>query len=401
MVRATEGLGRWFLAAAVLGLFGCSDEGRSGRPSFALYVEGNDPAGNSIHAWHIGSSGALSAVTGSPFSTGGLGTPTMPPDLFDSDQNLLVDSTARRLYAVDGGSDRISGFAILPDGALRPLPWQSFDSGGAVPVSIGLAGRWLVAVNKGVSSVLPSYAVFDADSAGPPRGPISTVELDPGASPTQAAVGRGGVVLGADFLSMRLQAFQVSRSGQLVQGPNTPQPLPPAEFGPDQRRRPLGLAVHPHQPTYYVGFVNAAKMGVYTYDGSLIRFERTVANSGAAICWIVVSPDGRCAYTANTGDNSVSAYDLTDPLRPVEVQRLVLQGPGLPFQIGVEPGNRFVHVVKQPIGPDPGSTGSISTLRREQGSCRSTESPDSPLSLSGAAGVRPQGIAYATLGPVL
>lgn len=99
-------------------------------------------------------------------------------------------------------------------------------------------------------------------------------------------------------------------------------------------------------------------------DGAL-TYVTAAANSGAAICWVRATRTGRALYTSNTLTNSVSRYDATSPLAPVERQHLVLREPGpaypltgMPvptsqsFQLALAPDERTLYVVSQHASPD-------------------------------------------------
>ena len=353
-----------------------------------VYVESNGADGNSILAYSRDADGNLTPLSGSPFPTGGAGVGNGTPaeGQFDSDQNVIINPQGTLLFAVDSGSNDIAVFHILPDGALTPVDGSPFPSGGLNPVSVGLAGDMLYVIHKSVDSmdVLPNYTGFQVGSDGQLTPvPGSTVEVPALSSPTQALVSPDNSLLfGADFGSggMVLQSFRILSDGTLLQNP--PLPLPDSSA-------PLGLQVHATQPLLYVGFVSDNQLGVYSYDGAgALTFLRAVENSGRAICWLAINRPGSCLYSANTGDGSVSAYDLADPATPVETQRLPLSGPLplLPFQLALDPSGVFLHVVDQ-------AGNSLHVLKVNASGCTLNEVPSSPFALDVPADTRPQGVA--------
>jgi 6-phosphogluconolactonase (cycloisomerase 2 family) len=111
---------------------------------------------------------------------------------------------------------------------------------------------------------------------------------------------------------------------------------------------PLGLWANPDARQLYVGFVTVNKVGVYTWDEDGVPiFERTVPNSGRAICWLRTNRAGTRLYTANTGSSTVSVYDTTDPDEPKEIQAVHTSGPGALFQLALDPTERFLYVIGQ------------------------------------------------------
>lgn len=357
-------------------------------PSGLVYVESNTPApeGNSILAFRRDDAGNLSPVPGSPFATGGAGVGNM--DLVsgqrDSDQNLVLSSDGTRLFAVNSGSNDVSVFNILSDGGLVPVQGSPFPSNGFNPVSVGLAGNYLYVAHKGVEGGLPSYTGLLVSADGR-LAPVfgATIEVPVGSSPSQALVAGGGsFLMGADFGSGLLQSFDILADGALAQ--HTPQSLPVDSV-------PLGLQEHPNQPLIYVGFVSTNELGVYSYDDAGdLTFLRAVENSGRAICWIALNSAGTCLYTSNTGDNSISSYNLADASRPVEIQRTVFESDGGPFQIGMDSTSTFLYVVSQPFGP---GANTLHVLRADASSCLLAEVPTSPLRLPVPDDTRAQGIA--------
>lgn len=390
-------------------------------PTGVLYVEGNDPTAgqNAVLAYRRAADGSLTPLPGSPFRTGGTGvanpTQMLGPD--DADQTVVADSARRVLYVVNGGSNTIAVLHIAADGSLTPVAGSPFPSGGVDPSSVGLAGNRLVVVNKAQDPAqnagggTPNYTVFSigGDGALTPV-PESTVTSVPGASPSQALVTPGGVVIGADFLAPiapapagSLRAFALSTGGTLPPAPGTPLQLP---GGPAMMRVALGLGAHPSQPVVYVGFTLQNKLGVYTYgpDGAL-TYVTAVANSGMALCWVRPTRTGATLYTSNTLTNSVSRYDATNALSPVERQQLVLREPGptyplmgmqVPtsqaFQLALAPDERTLYVVSQHTNPDF-TAANGNWLHTVAVAADGTMSETvAPLQLPGGTRVRPQGV---------
>ena len=115
---------------------------------------------NAISAYTINSStGALTAVAGSPFPAG------IPPMV------VRVDPSGRYAYAANN-SDSISAYMVNSStGALTPIAGSPFSSGGAYPsgLAVDSSGRFLYVPNSGSNSV----AAFSIDSSTGALTPIS------------------------------------------------------------------------------------------------------------------------------------------------------------------------------------------------------------------------------------
>jgi len=368
-----------------------------------VYTQTNDVA-NAILAFRRDDEGRLTLLPGAPFATGGKGVidPSFELGPLDTDQNVLIDHDRRLLFAVNSGSNSIAVFRIRPhDGALEPVRGSPFPSGEVNPVSIGLRGDQIVIINQdmdpaqntpGVSpSIVPRHVTEDGRIVKFPAD--TTISLPPGSAPSQALTANDRpFVFDAQFLGGRLASYRLFPNGRLLANP--PQPLPASEAVGGTAPLPLGLWPNPDVRQLYVGFVTVNKIGVYTWDEDGVPiFERTVANSGKAICWLRTNRAGTRLYTANTGSSTVSVYDTTDPDEPKEIQAVHTSGPGALFQLALDPTERFLYVIGQRGShAAPGNALHVLAVDDEDGTL--SEVPSSPVPITvQSPDARPQGVA--------
>jgi DNA-binding beta-propeller fold protein YncE len=390
------------LTSQVLSRPAAADQKGDAQAQNFVYVESNDPAGNAIFGFARSDDGSLVPLPNSPYSAGGLGiTPTFALGPFDSDQNVIVNPDHTVLFAVNGGSDSIAVFNIAANGVLTPVAGSPFPSGGSNPVSVGLAGDTLCVVNQDQDPghpgrFLPNYTSFHVTPAGQ-LIPIanSTFFVDAGASPSQALIAPSNkVMFGAEFLGGLLRTFRIGHGGRLI--PGVAQPLPPGEFADTGAPpNPLGLAVHPKLPLLYVDFVTINRVGVYRYNASgNLQFLRSVPDSGKAACWALVNKEGTRLYASNTGDSSISVFDISlDPTEPIEIQHVLLKTTGSCFQFALDSTGNFLHVVTQQASPKQDVTANGLNVLRVAPDGTLTEVPSSPTLLPVPNLVRPQGVA--------
>ncbi|MEA3213487.1 MAG: hypothetical protein QOE70_6544 [Chthoniobacter sp.] len=356
-------------------------------PNGVVYIESNigHVAGrNSILAFKRDKLGHLSPL--GEFPTGGTGVHPLEITLgnlpgtlgpFDSDQDLIANWDATKLFAVNSGSDSIAVFDVGKDGRLTPVKGSPFPSGGAHPVSLGLAasGDILAVVNKdydlsrpgfNVSKRAPNYTTFRVN----PNGkliPVSQSTIVAGVggttgpgnpTPTQALVSPSGrLVFDADTFGTTIHSFVLLPNGRLQRAAShgTPSaelaPVPP--FGsllPNPTGRPfvLGLIAHPRESIFYAGFVFEGRAGVYTYNGAgEFQFVRSVA-AGLGVCWLTTNASGNRVYTSNTLLNSISVLDTSNPLNPVKLQDFQLAGPPAGSeQLTLDVRGEYLYVVTQ------------------------------------------------------
>jgi 6-phosphogluconolactonase (cycloisomerase 2 family) len=367
-----------------------------------IWLESNSTAGNSILAFKNDGTGGPTFLGSTP--TGGIGVfdKTFALGPFDSDQNLIVNSEGTLLFAVNSGSNSISVFHITPDG-LQAVNGSPFPSGGSNPVSLGLKGDILVVVNKDQDPaqndnlVLPNYTTFRVWPNGhlSPIEHTTTVSVAYGTSPSQALIAsRGSVVFGADFLGGLLQSFALDGDGRLRQNP--PQGLPNSVFtGKAAPHLPLGLRTHPDLPILYVDITPISEVAVYRYDeDGRLSFVQTVSDSGKAPCWAVVNHTGTRFYATNTGDNSISVFDLADPLNPVEIQHFVMDDTtGAPFSTVIDSTDQWLYVSSEQDSATSTTAGNaFHALKVNTDGTLTEPFPPTALPIGGTVPVRAQGI---------
>lgn len=372
--------------------------------SDTIYLESNSTAGNSIFAYTFNFTSAPALQSTTPAGGIGVFDSTFALGPFDSDQNLIENSSGTLLFAVNSGSNTIAVFNIHSDGSLSAVAGSPFASGGSDPVSVGLKDNTLVVVNKSqdpaqsgtaAGALLPNYTTFNV-SAGGQLTPVpdSTVPVAAGSSPSQAlTASEDDVLFGADFLGGLLQSFRLDPHGALDQ--NLPQALPNSIFaGLTGGHLPLGMRTHPSQRILYVNITPISQVAVYTYDtqGNL-TFVRTVPDAGAGPCWAVVNHAGTHLYVTNTGDNSIEVYSLADPLNPSEIQHFAMasNNGGAVFSTVIDHSDAWLYVsAEQSSATASVSANAFHTLKIAADGTLSE--PFSPTVLPVTSPVRVQGI---------
>ena len=322
-----------------------------------IYVESNigQVANmNSVYAWVNDGAGHLSALSGSPFLTGGTGNyvpQKAVATVFQADQEVVINPLNKTLLTVNGHTNTITVMKIQADGSLAPISGSPFASNGQDPVSLGLdltspGGAVLTVVNQSEDptqhGVQPNYTTFKVSPSGqltPVTG--STIQLRSHSKPSQALVSPSGQFVFTDqFLGGgKITAWRVRPTG-LLKSANV--------VGPPTGDVFLGLAVNPLFDTLYAGLPDVNEIAIYTYDSTgKLTFANTSSNSGLEVCWLVVNAEATRLYSANTIDNSVSTYDISgNNLTPVEMQHLTLAtNAGGATNLAVDPNGAFLYVL--------------------------------------------------------
>jgi 6-phosphogluconolactonase (cycloisomerase 2 family) len=315
-----------------------------------VYIESNAaavPNQNAVLAYSNDGFGNLTALPGSPYLTGGTGFNGSGSSELNCDQQVVTDGTGKTLYTVNGGSDSIAAFTINSDGTLSALRGSPFLSGGRNPVSVGLAKGFLVVANKALNTSqnfdadVPNYTTFAVKGNGSLRmNPGSTLDLPVGSGPSQALVSeRWHLVFGLELFTSRIASYKYDRSGLMAEASSIGPTTVNGAF--------LGEILHPRQRVLYAGLLSTSQLGVYAFSaGGVISFVQAVPNSGVDICWLKTNAAGTRLYTSESVTLSITVYDITTALNPVQLQHAILVGANRPVtNIVLDPTETFLYAV--------------------------------------------------------
>jgi 6-phosphogluconolactonase (cycloisomerase 2 family) len=264
------------------------------RPEGAVYTLSNDPSGNAVVVFDRAADGKLTAAGSVP--TGGLGS----GDGLGSQGALVLSDDGRWLLGVNAGSDDVSVFAVTRRG-LRLTDVES--SGGERPISVTIHGTLVYVLNDGTDT-LSGLRLGRGGTLSPL--PSSTIGLSGGdIAPAQVEFAPDGRKLVVTEKNTNLiDVFTVRSSGRLA----------PPSVQVSEGETPFGFAFDPSGRLIvseaFGGAAGASAVSSYAIarDGSLTTLSASVPDGQSAACWVVVTPDGRFAYTTNTGSNTVSGY---------------------------------------------------------------------------------------------
>lgn len=296
-----------------------------------VYVQTNAAAGNAVVAFERNASGRLTLAQ--TVATGGLGTSA---DLGDQ-AALAITADERHLLAVNAGSDAVSLLEIDVDG----LELTDVQPVGDRPVSVTAHGNLVYVLNQGADTI-QALRITDEDTlVNVPHTtrPLSTTNADA----AQVAFSADGHLLAVtEKGTQTIDTYVVQPNGR-ADGPGA-QPSSGAvpfgfQFGPDGR--------------LYVSEASASAVSSYDVDaaGTITAISTSVPNNQVAACWLVVTSDGRFAYTANAGSANISQYTIASN------GALSLVGDGAngstdpgPVDLDVTRGDGFLYVLNSGSG---------------------------------------------------
>ncbi len=293
-------------SAAVLLLSGCAgffvdpnSGGGGGSSTSSDIVYAANATTETISAYQV-STGALTAVAGSPFSLG-----FVPQALVVSRANtfLYVSTPAANTSSTTGGSYAVYGYSIASDGSLTSLgALAAYD---LVSMDVSPDGHWLVGLD-GVTQVLDIFSINTSTGAlalaGQGQAAYSytsgtltpkMVRFAPSANYIFAALGSAGEVV----FSFNTSTGACGQSQYLGLSSTT--------------SSDNAIAINSSSTTLYIARSGTAG-GVAVYaigtNGGLAPVSGSPFAAGNTPYAITLDPTGAYVYVANRGDGTLSGY---------------------------------------------------------------------------------------------
>ncbi|MGW3649429.1 lactonase family protein [Streptomyces sp. NPDC000878] len=264
-------------------------------------MQGNELAGNTIHAFGRGYDGALSAAGG--FATGGKGGDQVdaPTDSLASQGSLVHDERSGLLLAVNAGSGTVTSFRVQGQ---KLTERRTVSSGGDFPASIAVSGTLAYVMNAGGVGSVQGFRIT-AKGLVALSGSHRSLGLDNekvplfSSSPGQVAFTPDGRALVVTTKSANtVEVFPMQGDGRPAHRPvvNDSAGGVPFAITFDKAGRML--------------VAEAEKSTVSTYkvraDGTLKVVQRPLANGQNTLCRLERAGD--FFYGGNTGNSTVTGY---------------------------------------------------------------------------------------------
>ena len=257
-----------------------------------VFTQSNSADGNELLTFRRDTDGRLTGLE--PVSTkgAGSGTPHLP-----SQGSVTLSGDHRHVFVTDAGSGDLAVFAVRPGG---PELVQTIEAGSA-PRS--------VAERDGLVYVLatgdPAINGFRWEGAALTPIAGSRRALPDDVDAAQVGFGPDGLLVVTSRGRDELIAFPVLDSGLLGD------PVTTASSGPT----PYGFATSSEGVLVVTEAFRAQKgaAAASSYrlaDGRLAPVTASAGNGRSEICWAVVTPDGRYAFTTNFADGAVSRWRI-------------------------------------------------------------------------------------------
>ena len=261
-----------------------------------VITESNSASGNEIVVYSRANDGSLT-FSGS-YSTGGTGI-----DASLGSQGAVVLS-GKYIYAVNAGSNDISVLKFQNNDVTLV---DKKSSGGTMPVSLTVHDDYLYVLNAGGDGNITGFKIDDEGDGTISQIQNSTRPLSgSGTAPAQIEfTPNGKILVVTEKATNMIDTYILHRHG-IAEGPNTQVSNGQTPYGFEFDRRGRLIVSEA-----FGGNAGAGAMSSYRVNyGGIDLISGSVADNQTAPCWVVVTGNGRFAYTSNTATANISGYKI-------------------------------------------------------------------------------------------
>ncbi|MEV0221674.1 beta-propeller fold lactonase family protein [Streptomyces sp. NPDC050704] len=279
---------------------------QAAKADHAVFVQGNELDGNTIHVFERDDDGVLTAA--GEYETGGKGghQTDAPTDSLASQGSLVYDDRSGMLLAVNAGSGTVTSFRVRGQKLSDP---QVVDSGGEFPASIAVSGKVAYVMNAGGAGSVQGFKITEK-GLKPLKGSHRSLGLENedvplfSSSPGEVEFTPDGRNLVVTTKSNNtVEVFPMKRGGL----PAVDEPVVSDSAG----GVPFAISF---DPAGRMLVAEAEKATVSTYkvrrDGKLKVVQEPLANGQETLCWLERAGD--FFYGGNTGNSTVTGYRMDE-----------------------------------------------------------------------------------------
>ena len=283
-------------ATATAARGGHDNDNESGRGQ--VYTLSNQTNGNKVMAYHRAANGEL--TFDAAYSTGGNGT---GGGLGNQGAVILADDD-EIILAVNAGSNSVSSLKVTGNGLHLK---STVHSGGMQPVSIAVHDDLVYVLNAGGNGNISGFRLLDNGKLYPIPHSARPLSVAATTGPAQISFVLGGRVLViTEKATNTITTYTVNEWG--VPGDmHTRTSDSPTPFGFANGRSGIIFVSEA-----VGGAAGASVLSSYRihYNGAISLVDGSVGAGQTAACWVVVTKNGKYAYATNTGSNNLTTFNV-------------------------------------------------------------------------------------------
>lgn len=304
----------WILAAAALPLAACdgvfdTDDDNNDNVG-AVFTMNNAASANYVIVFRRFDDGTLARVDS--VETGGRGSgphPVFGSDPLESQDAVILSSDNRLLFVTNAGSNQVTSFRVSSSGALTRV--STVSSGGVMPVSLAHNGDVLYVVNAKNGGNISGFRVGTDGTltalSGSTRPLSGAAVTGPGSI---RITPNGQAIIVTEKMTNNLVLYGLN-NGVTASGPTVIPSPGPTPFGADfdaSGRYILSIGnIGPNR----AAVMDGSSVASLVFSGNGVTpVAAAVPTTETAACWIQTTPDGRYAYTTNTGSGTITGFSI-------------------------------------------------------------------------------------------
>lgn len=308
-----------------------------------VYTLSNQVNGNEVLVYRRSADGELTYQAS--FATGGKGT----GGGLGNQGAVIVSEDEKLLLAINAGSNTISSFRISGN-SLRLL--NTVSSGGVTPVSITQHDNLVYVLNAGGEGNIAGFRILYGGRLSPvpySKRPLSSKTA--GAAQI-SFVNDGRVLVVTEKATNKIITYTVNHAGL------------PGSFHSitSSTPTPFGFAVRGFGNIIVSeaagGAPGASVLSSYRIqpNGNINLVEGSVSAGQTAACWVVVTDNGKFAYTTNTANNNISSFRMSSGGALDVLGSIAATTDAGPIDAGLSRNSQFLYVLN-------GGSGSINSFK--------------------------------------
>ncbi|MGF2414536.1 MAG: lactonase family protein, partial [Ferruginibacter sp.] len=300
-----------------------------------VYTLSNQASGNAVLDFTRSSNGTLTYnaayATGGTGTGGGLGNQGAVIITEDEDDNLLL--------AVNPGSNSISSFKIKENGLqLR----STVSSGGMRPVSITQHQNIVYVLNAGGNGNISGFKLGNNNKLMPIANSTRALSSTAAGAAQISFVNEGKVLVITEKATNKIITYTVNEWG-IAGAMHSITSANPTPFGFDAGRN--GNVFVSEAAGGATGASTLSSYRVY-YNGVITLTDGPVSASQSAACWVVITGNGKYAYTTNTASNNISNYNINRQSGSINVNTAIAATTGMgPIDAALSNNSKYLYVL--------------------------------------------------------
>jgi 6-phosphogluconolactonase len=299
-----------------------------------VYTLSNQVSGNAVLDYVRASDGKLTYSTA--YATGGTGT---GGGLGNQGAVILAEEDGNVLLAVNPGSNSISSFKVSDNGLQLK---STVNSGGMRPVSITQHGNIVYVLNAGGAGNISGFKLSNNNKLNPIANSERALSSSASGAAQISFVNEGRVLVITEKATNKIITYTVNEWGI----PGTMHSITSANA------TPFGFAAGKNGNIFVSeaagGAAGASTLSSYrVYDNGVITLTKgPVGANQSAACWVVITDNGKYAYTTNTASNNISNFNVSRNTGNLSVNTAIAATTGMgPIDAALSNNSKYLYTV--------------------------------------------------------